>query len=71
MTLTIEERNANVKFFIQMTKLTKNFIWKEYMIMFPIVDGKLQCPDSDAYRLLLTHTTIEFMKDYTIRPKKN
>ncbi len=68
MVLSETQKIANSMYFISLISIGHNFIWKDYMIIYPIVNNKYTCPDKRAYRLMMEHTTSDFMRDYVVRP---
>ena len=68
MVLSETQKIANSMYFISLIEITNNFIWKDYMIIYPIVNNKYTCPNMKAYQRMMSHTTSDFMRDYVVRP---
>jgi hypothetical protein len=66
LNMNFQQKKANSEHFIQMAKLTKMYYWLNQSEMFKIINNKFLCDTKEKQRLIRTHTTPAFYRDYVI-----
>ena len=64
--MNYKQKKANSEHFIQMAKITKMYYWLDQMEAFTIIKNKYLCDTEEKQKLMRTHTTPAFYRDYVI-----
>lgn len=68
MPITTEQKQINDCWLLNLTNISKNWVWIDKGHIYAIKDGKFLPINKQAYRDLITITTIKFTRDHIVAP---
>ena len=66
MPITTEQRLVNDRWLLNLTRISKSWIWADKGHTYIIKDDKFHPPDKQAYRDLIAITSISFAKEHIV-----